>query len=169
MSVANTPEKIITSKIKFIRNQKVMLDKDLAELYGVSLKRLNEQVKRNLKRFPKDFMFQLKAAEYESLRSQFATLKRGRHSKYLPYVFTEQGVAMISSVLNSDRAIEVNIAIMRVFVRLRKVISENAELMRKINRIEQRLDKHDEEIQVVFDVIKRLMTIPTKKQKIIGF
>ncbi len=114
----------IKQKIFLIRSQKVMLDTDLAGLYDVTAKRLNEQVKRNLKRFPIDFMFQLNEDEYKSLRSQIATLKhgRGRHRKYLPYVFTEQGISMLSSVLNSEQAIQVNIAIMRTFVNIRKTL-----------------------------------------------
>src|SRR6266849_10784845 len=121
------PSERIEKAILLIRGQKVMLDSDLAELYGVATKRLNEQVRRNRARFPKDFMFQLTGKEAESLRSQNATLKkgRGRHRKYAPYAFTEQGVAMLSSVLNSERAIEVNIAIMRAFVRLREILSSH--------------------------------------------
>jgi len=115
-----TPSKIETM-IYVIRDQKVLLDSDLAELYGVTSKRMNEQVKRNIRRFPPDFMFQLTAEEYDSLRSQFATLEtgRGKHRKYRPHVFTENGVAMLSSVLTSDRAIDVNISIMRTFAKLR--------------------------------------------------
>lgn len=116
------PAESITSKILLIRNEKVLLDKDLAELYGVETRVLNQAVRRNIIRFPDDFMFQLTAEEYRSLRSQFVTLKRGEHSKYLPYAFTEQGVAMLLSVLNSPRAIQVNTAIMRAFVQLRKFL-----------------------------------------------
>ena len=116
------PVEIIQNKIYLIRGHKVILDKDLAELYNVSTKQLKQQVHRNLKRFPIDFMFELTWKETESLRSQFVTLKRGEHIKYLPYAFTEQGVAMLSSVLNSDRAIEVNIQIMRVFTKLREMM-----------------------------------------------
>jgi len=133
---------IIERKIYLIRGHKVMLDSDLAELYGIETKRLNEQVRRNLKRFPEDFMFQLTLAEAESLRSQIATLEKGRgeHRKYLPLVFTEQGVAMLSSVLNSERAVQVNIAIMRTFVKLRQMLASNAELARKLAAMEKKYD-----------------------------
>jgi len=146
-----------------------MVDADLAELYEVPTKRRNEQVRRNLKRFPEDFMFQLTAEEAESLRSQFATLKptgRGRHRKYLPYVFTEQGVAMLSNVLNSERAIEANIVIMRAFVRLREMMLSNDELNRKINALEQ---KYDEKFKVVFTALRKLIAAPEKPRREIGF
>jgi phage regulator Rha-like protein len=141
-----------------------MLDRDLAALYGVATKRLNEQVRRNLARFPDDFMFQLDAEEAEVLRSQSATLKlgRGQHRKYRPYAFTEQGVAMLSSVLNSDRAIEVNIAIMRAFVRLREMLASNKDLARKLDALEK---KYDAQFRVVFDAIRQLMAPPTEDQK----
>ncbi len=144
------PVEIIEKKIYLIRGHKVMLDSDLAELYGVETKRLNEQVRRNLKRFPDDFMFQLTEEEAESLRSHFATLKsgRGKHRKYLPYAFTEQGVAMLSSVLNSDRAIEVNVQIMRTFVKLREMLSTHKDLARKLADMEK---KYDAQFNVVFD------------------
>jgi len=159
---------IIERKIYLIRGHKVMLDSDLAELYGVETKRLNEQVRRNLKRFPEDFMFQLTLAEAESLRSQIATLEKGRgeHRKYLPLVFTEQGVAMLSSVLNSERAVQVNIAIMRTFVKLRQMLASNAELARKLAAMEK---KYDSQFKVVFDAIRQLMTPPEPKKRKIGF
>ena len=135
----------IENKILFIRGLKVLLDEGLANMYQVSTKRLNEQVKRNKRRFPEDFMFQLTSSECEILRSQFATSKGGR--RYLPYAFTEQGVAMLSGILNSKRAILVNIEIMRAFVRLRKVISQNKELAKKIEELENRYEKHDKDIQ----------------------
>jgi hypothetical protein len=136
------PIEVIEKKILLIGGQKVMLDSDLAVLYGVTTKRLNEQVRRNLKRFPQDFMYQLSAEEFESLRSHFATLKsgRGKHRKYLPQVFTEQGIAMLSSVLNSDRAIAVNIQIMRAFVKLREMISTRKDLARKLGELEKKYD-----------------------------
>ncbi|MBI4358474.1 MAG: ORF6N domain-containing protein [Candidatus Omnitrophica bacterium] len=151
--------------IFLIRGHKVMLDNDLAELYGVTTKRLNEQVRRNIKRFPPDFMFQLTFVEAKSLRSQFATLEksgRGRHRKYFPYAFTEQGIAMLSSVLNSERAIQVNITIMRAFVKLRQLASAHSELAKKLAELEKRTSKHDKEIQAIFEVIRRLMTPPTR-------
>ena len=143
-----------------------MLDSALAELYGVETKQLKRAVRRNVRRFPSDFMFELTKAEYESLRYQFGTLKRGEHSKYLPLAFTEQGVAMLSSVLNSDRAIEVNILIMRAFVRLRGMISSHRELLRKLDDMEM---KYDEQFQVVFEAIRQLMTPPETARKKIGF
>jgi phage regulator Rha-like protein len=160
---------VIERKIYLIRGHKVMLDSDLAELYGVETKRLNEQVRRNPKRFPDDFMFQLTVEETESLRSHFATLKSGRgtHRKYLPYVFTEQGVSMLSSVLNSDRAIEVNVQIMRTFVKLRELMATHKDLARKLADIEK---KYDSQFKVVFDAIRQLMIPPeTKKKGKIGF
>jgi phage regulator Rha-like protein len=161
------PQEIIEEKIFIIRGHKVMLDKDLAKLYGVPIKRLNEQVKRNLKRFPDDFMFQLSWEEAQSLRSQFATLnsKRGEHRKYLPYAFTEHGVAMLSSVLNSERAIQVNIAIMRAFGKLREILSTHKELAHKLRELEHKVGKHDEEIQLIFTAIRQLMEPPPEPPK----
>ena len=162
------PSERIEKRIFASRGQRVMLDTDLAELYRVTTKRLNEQVRRNIKRFPSDFMFQLTMEEDESLRSQIATLKggRGQHRKYLPYVFTEQGVAMLSSVLNSDRAVQVNIEIMRAFVRLREMMSTHKDLARKLETLEK---KYDAQFRVVFDAIRQLMTPPEPKKKKIGF
>lgn len=156
----------IERQIYLIRGQKVMLDSDLAELYGVEVKQLKRQVRRNIDRFPGDFLFQLTGAEYDSLRCQIGTLKRGEHSKYLPYVFTEQGVAMLSSVLNSKRAVQVNIAIMRVFVQLRLMISSNKELAVRLDELEK---KYDEQFSVVFDAIRELMTPPEEDKRKIGF
>lgn len=124
------PIETILSKIFLIRNQKIILDSDLAKLYCVEVKQLKRAVNRNIQRFPSDFMFKLTREEYNSLRYQFGTLKRGQHSKYLPYAFTELGVAMLSSVLNSDRAIEINIIIMRAFVKLRELISTGKKITR---------------------------------------
>jgi hypothetical protein len=169
----------VERRIYFIRDQKVMIDTDLAELYGVPTFRLNEQVKRNRKRFPEDFMFQLTPDEYRFLTSQIAILKRsgtGKHRKYLPYAFTEQGVAMLSSVLHSERAIGVNIAVMRAFVRLREVLSTHKELVHKLEYIERRLESHDLqfeehalEIRSVFKAIRRLMRRPRKSNVKIGY
>jgi len=165
---AIVPIEVIEKKILLIRGHKVMLDSDLAVLYGVTTKRLNEQVRRNLRRFPSDFMFQLTAEEIESLRSQFATLKtgRGRHRKYLPYVFTEQGVAMLSSVLNSEKAIEVNILIMRAFVKLREMLATHKDLAKKMEEMEK---KYDEQFKVVFEAIYELMKPPEPSRRRIGF
>ena len=169
------PQELIERRIFVIRSQKVMLDKDLAGLYSVPTKRLNEQVRRNLKRFPEDFMFQLSWEEAEFLRSQFATLnkadkssKRGKHIKYLPYAFTEQGVAMLSSVLNSERAIQVNIAIMRAFVRLKQVLATHKEIAEKLEKLEKRMDKQDKYVIAIFEIMKSLMpsfTAPSSKPK----
>lgn len=153
--------------VLFVRGHRVMLDSDLAALYGIPTKRLNEQVKRNIKRFPGDFMFQLNGSENQNLRSQFATSKKGGGGRrYLPMVFTEQGVAMLSSVLNSPKAIQVNIQIMRTFVKLRQLMASNAELAAKINELEK---KYDGQFAVVFEAIRELVAVPTPKTRKIGF
>ncbi|OGA21150.1 MAG: DNA-binding protein [Betaproteobacteria bacterium RIFCSPLOWO2_02_FULL_67_26] len=163
------PVERITRAILLIRGQKVLLDTDLAELYGVETKALNRAVKRNFGRFPDDFMIQLTAEEAERLRFQIGTLKtgRGRHRKYRPYAFTEQGVAMLSSVLRSERAVRVNIEIMRAFVQLRQMLSSHADLARKLAALEK---KYDAQFKVVFDAIRELTTPPepTRKRRI-GF
>ncbi|MBI5327852.1 MAG: ORF6N domain-containing protein [Deltaproteobacteria bacterium] len=166
-----TPVEAIERKIYLVRGNKVMLDSDLAELYGVATKVLLQAVKRNLKRFPSDFMFQLNYQQVAALRSQIVTLKKGRgqHRKYPPYVFTEQGVAMLSSVLNSERAIEVNIHIMRAFVKLREMISTNKELAHKLAQLERKIEKHDDEIKAIFNAIRQLMIPPEPKKRKIGF
>jgi hypothetical protein len=178
----------IAQLVLFIRNEKVILDRDLASLYGVTTRALNQAVKRNAARFPADFMFQLTKSEYEISRSQFViafgrsrpttrprdassrsqtvTLKRGENIKYLPYAFTEQGVAMLSSVLRSPRAVEVNIAIMRTFVQLRRLMETNRELARKIQALEK---KYDEKFAVVFAAIKELISPKAPARKQIGF
>ena len=145
-----------------------MLDNALADLYGVPVKVLTQAVKRNLARFPEDFMFELTSDEAERLRSQSVTLKqgRGRHRKYNPYAFSEQGVAMLSSVLNSDRAIEVNILIMRAFVKLRQMIASHKDLARKLDALEK---KYDGQFQIVFEAIRQLMAIEEKPKRKIGF
>ena len=146
-----------------------MLSSHLAELYAVKAKVLIQAVKRNIDRFPKDFMFQLSKKEEDSLRFQFGSLKRGQHVKYLPYAFTEQGVAMLSSVLRSKRAVQVNIAIMRVFVRLKEILSTHKELAHKLSQLERKIEKHDTEIQAVFEAIRQLMTPPERPKRKIGF
>jgi ORF6N domain len=153
------PIERIERAILLIRGYKVLLDRDLAGLYGVEVRALIQAVKRNLSRFPQDFMFQLTADEAQLLRSQSVTLKpgRGRHRKYLPYAFTQEGVAMLSSVLRSERAIQVNIGIMRAFVRLRLLLSSNAELAQRLDELEKR---YDEQFQVVFQAIRELMSPP---------
>jgi predicted XRE-type DNA-binding protein len=174
----------ITQSIYIIRDQKVLMDSDLAELYGVETKRLNEQVKRNIERFPEDFMFQLTQKEWEelltllgdapeesSLRSQFATLEKGRgkHRKFLPYVFTEQGVAMLSSVLNSSTAIQVNISIMRVFVSMRTWAMNYDDLLDRINKLNANQTAHNEQIQHIYRVIEELLRPSLSNRRLIGF
>ena len=181
---------LIERRIYLIRGHKVMLDFDLAELYGVSTRQLNQQVTRNKKRFPEDFMFRLTKDETEALRSQFVTsneklaefgpktnnlrsqfvissLHGGR--RHLPYAFTEQGVAMLSSVLNSEQAIEVNIAIMRAFVRLKQMLETNEELNRKFTAVIRKLSTHDKYFRVVFDELKKLTNEPRSSGRPIGF
>jgi hypothetical protein len=160
------PIEIIEKKILLIGGQKVMLDSDLAALYKVPTKRLNEQVRRNLKRFPDDFMYQLSQEEFESLKSHFATSSSWGGRRKLPYVFTEQGIAMLSSVLNSDRAIEVNIQIMRTFVKLRELISTHKDLARKLSDLEK---KYDGQFQIVFEAIRQLIEQPEPPKRKIGF
>ena len=162
------PTERIAGSVIYLRGQKVMLDFDLAALYGVATKILNQAVKRNVGRFPEDFMFQLSPEEARSLRSQIATLKRGEHLKYRPYAFTEQGVAMLSSVLNSNRAVKVNIVIMRAFVKLRETIETNRALARKFAELEKRVGKHDEKIDAILETIRQLMAPSTKPTREIG-
>jgi hypothetical protein len=166
------PAERIEKAILLIRGQKVMLDRDLAELYGVPTKRLNEQVSRNRKRFPADFMFQLSKDELENWRSQFATSNPSARMgvRRQPYAFTEQGVAMLSSVLSSDRAVEVNVAIMRAFVRLRQIMSTQKDLARKLDDLERKLAGHDEKFAIVFEAIRQLMApSPAPPKRRIGF
>ena len=158
------PVETIVSKILFLRNEKVA-SRGLAEMYGVETKQLKRAVRRNIDRFPNDFMFKLTNAEHRSLRRQFGTLKRGAHSKYPPMAFTEQGVAMLSTVLNSRRAIEVNIAIMRAFVHLRKMIVSHKELAKKLKELEHHIKDHDEKILAIFEAIQQLITLPQIPRK----
>ena len=160
------PEERIENLIFLIRGEKVMLDSDLANLYEVTTKRLNESIKRNIKRFPEDFMFQLNENEHKSLRSQIATSNRRGGRRSLPYVFTENGVAMLSSVLNSERAILVNIEIMRAFTKLRRMLASNTALARKLKTLEK---KYDTQFKIIFDAIRQLMAPPATSRKIIGF
>jgi len=164
------PAERIEQSILLLRGQKVMLDSDLATLYGVETKVLLQAVKRNLDRFPDDFMFQLDGEEWNALRSQFVTLNkptgRGQHRKYRPYAFTEQGVAMLSSVLRSPQAVAVNIEIMRAFVRLRRLLATHADLARKLDALER---KYDAQFKVGFDAIRQLMAPPPAKRPELGF
>ena len=162
------PQEVIKNKIYLIRGQKVMLDRDLAKLYRVKTKVLNQAIHRNIKRFPGDFMFQLTKEELEILRSQIVTSRWGGR-RYLPYAFTEQGIAMLSSVLKSERAIQVNIAIMRAFVRLRQILFTHKELAGKLRQLEYKVDSHDKEIKAIFDAIRKLMEPPKKPIRRIGF
>ncbi|MHB8791502.1 MAG: ORF6N domain-containing protein [Desulfobulbaceae bacterium] len=165
MSLDLVPMEAITAKIYLLRNQKVMLDRDLAELYGVETKVFNQAVRRNITRFPDDFMFKLTNQEVRHLRSQFVTSSWGGR-RYNPMAFTEQGVAMLSSVLKSERAIEVNIAIMRAFVQMRQMLVTHADLKRKIEEMES---KYDEQFQIVFEAIRQLLTEDEKPKSKIGF
>jgi hypothetical protein len=190
MSKEIIPADQIALWIRYFRGEKVLLDFDLATLYGVAAKALNQAVKRNRERFPNDFMFQLTAEEVLSLRSQTVTSsiqdtgnqeivknwsqnvtssKKHGGTRYRPYAFTEEGIAMLSSVLNSKRAVKVNIAIMRAFVKLRWALETNRELARKFSELERRVGKHDEEIATILEAIRQLMTPPEKPQREIGF
>lgn len=176
MSKTQQPTKEITAqliidKVHSIRERKVMLDKDLAAMYGVQTAALNQAVKRNSLRFPVDFMFQLSQKEFDSLISQSVISKNtGRGgTRKLPYAFTEQGVAMLSSVLNSETAIQVNIQIIRVFIKMKQLLLDNKELYLKIEKIENKLTAHDEDIQNIFVILKKLLQPPPIKRKAIGF
>lgn len=163
------PAEVLEQKIYLLRGHKVMLDKDLAELYGVATKYLKRQIRRNIERFPKDFMFQLSTKEFNNWRSQFVTSNSSDKMglRYAPYAFTEHGVAMLSSVLNSKRAIQVNIAIMRTFTKLRDMISTHKDLKRKLKEMEK---KYDKQFQVVFQALEQLLEEPEQKpKKQIGF
>ena len=163
------PLEVIEKKIYFLRGQKVILDSDLAELYGVETKRLNEQVKRNRARFPKDFMFQLTQEEtktWQRLRSQFATLKRGYNIKYRPFAFTEHGAIMAATVLNSPTAIEMSVFVVRAFIKLREMLTAHKDLANKLAELE---NKYDSQFKIVFDAIRALMAEPEKPKRTIGF
>ena len=162
------PHGLIENRIFLIRGHKVMLDFHLAELYGVEAKLLKRAVRRNINRFPHDFMFELTNEEYDILRSQFGTSSWGGR-RYPPYAFTEQGVAMLSSVLHSQSAIHVNIQIIRAFVKLRKILSTHKELAFKLKQLEAKVEKHDGEIQAIFEAIRQLMVLPEKPKRPIGF
>jgi phage regulator Rha-like protein len=167
MHHALTSEKIM-NKIYMIRGKKVMLDKDLAELYEVETKRLNEQVKRNIDRFPSDFMFELTKEEFTNLRSQFATSSWGG-IRYMPFAFTEHGILMLSSVLNSDRAVQVNIQIMRAFVELRKTLLTNEKVLHEVEKLKSKVERHDDEIETIILTIEKMLAPESKPSKKIGF
>ena len=162
------PDENIISKIYFIRGQKIMLDEDLALLYQVETKRLNEQVKRNSDRFPKDFIFQLSSKEFENLKSQFATSSWGGRRKF-PFAFTEQGVSMLSGVLNSPVAIQVHIQIIRIFTKMRELLLTNKEILLKLERMEKDVKENKEDIAMIFRALKQLLEQPKPKRRIIGF
>lgn len=184
MSIDTAPTAVesIALSIATLRNQRILLDSDLAQLYGVETKRLNEQVRRNGARFPDDFMFQLTAEEYAALRSQFATLKpgRGQHRKYMPYVFTEHGAIMAAMVLNSPRAVEVSVYVVRAFVRLREALASTQELAKRLADLEEKTEslalQHDSfthntraQLKQVFEALRQLMTPPDPPRRPIGF
>lgn len=169
------PDETIINKIYLVRGQKVMLDADLAELYDVDTKQLKRAVKRNLERFPGDFMFELTAEEFQNLRCQFGTSSWGG-ARYFPMAFTDLGVSQLSTVLKSKKAIMVNLQIMRVFNRMQKMLLNYKEVLLKIEKIEQQLlkqsartDKHEEEIQLIFKALKQLLALPEKQRKRIGY
>ena len=163
-------EKRILSKIYYIREQKVMLDRDLAELYGVETKRLKEQVNRNRSRFPKHFMFELSQKEHEILRSQNATLKQGAHSKYPPYAFTEHGILMLSNVLKSERAIKMSIKIIDVFVKLREMVLSHKDILLQLEKLEKQTLLNAEDIQSIFDQLRQFLIPPEQSnRRRIGF
>jgi hypothetical protein len=162
-------EELIAGEIYKIRGFKVLLDADLSVLYGVETKVLKRAVRRNIERFPDDFMFELSLKEYNSLRSQIGTLEKGKHSKYLPMAFTEQGIAMLSGILRSPTAIEVNIQIMRVFVKMRKLISRYEELLEKVEKLESNAMEQNEHIIQIYEVIKELIEPTYKNRKPLGY
>ena len=170
-SLVKIPDEFIMNKIIVLRDKKVMIDRDLAKLYGVTTKRLNEQVKRNLKRFPDDFMFQITKEEKEEIILQFEHLNGLKFSPVLPYVFTEHGAIMLASVLNSDKAIEVNIQIVRVFTQIRQMLSDHTELRLEIEKIKKKVDNHNKNIEIVFQYLDELLEKKDnqKPRKQIGF
>ena len=171
------PQEVIERKVLLIRGQKVMLDKDLAQLYGVTTGNLNKVVNRNLERFPNDFMFRLTKEEFKNLIFHFGTsnlvsqnvISSWGGTRKLPYAFTEQGVSMLSSVLHSKQAVLVNVAIMRAFVKFREILSTHKELAYKLSQLERKIEKHDGEIKAIFDAIRQLMAPPKERYRRIGF
>ena len=169
-NLAILSDDIVVNKIYVIRNQKVMLDRDLAELYGVETKVLKQAVKRNIDRFPEDFMFELTKSELENWRSQFVTSNSDKMGlRYSPFAFTEHGVLMLSSILNSQQAIQVNIQIVRIFTRLRNLLSEHTELKLEIAEIKKHLQNHDKNIELVFSYLDKLIDKENQPRKRIGF
>ena len=164
------PDDAIATKIYLIRSQKVMLDRDLAELYGVETRHLKQAVRRNSDRFPKDFMFKMNKAEFEFLRTQFASSKEPRGgTRYMPMVFTEQGVTMLSCILNSKRAIAVNIQVIRIFTKMREMLLTHKDILLQLEKIENKLASHDEQIAKIFLYLKQLLNPPEVPRPRIGF
>jgi len=163
------PDEVVINKILVLRGKKVMIDKDIAELYGVSTKRLNEQVKRNKKRFPEDFMFQLTQEEKDEVVANCDHLKNLKYSPNLPFAFTEHGAVMLASVLNSDRAIEVNIQIVRIFTQIREMLLTNKDILLKLEQLEKKATGHDAEIQLIFEALRKLLNKPQEPRRRIGF
>jgi phage regulator Rha-like protein len=159
----------VMNKIYFIRNQKVMLDKDLAELYGVNPRRLREQVKRNKERFPENFMFQLSEDELDTMVSHFATPSRQYFGGYLPYAFTEHGVLMLANVLKSKQAIEVSLRLVEIFVKMREILAGNKDILLKLEQLEKRITGHEDDIQMIFSALKQLIQPPHPQRQKIGF
>ena len=163
------PDEVVISKILLLRGKKVMIDRDIADLYGVSTKRLNEQVKRNIKRFPEDFLFQLTQAEKDEVVAICDHLKGLKFSPTLPYAFTEHGAVMLAGVLNSNRAILVNIQIVRIFTGLREMLLTNKDILLKLEQLEKQTSRHDEDIQMIFSALKQLLNPPQLPRRRIGF
>ena len=170
VSLATFDEKVI-NKIYIIRKQKVMVDRDLAEMYGIETKVLKQAVKRNLERFPKDFMFEMSKKEFEDWRSQFVTSNSAdiMGLRYAPFCFTEQGVAMLSSILNSAIAIQVNIQIIRVFTRMKEMLLSNKDILLKLEKLEKDVKVNKEDIAMIFQALKQLLSSPQPKRRMIGF
>ena len=169
MKTSQIPSVVIENKILFIRGRKVLLDADLAELYGVTTKRLNEQVKRNLERFPLDFMFKLKNSEKEKVVANCDHLAHLRFSHSLPFAFTEHGAVMLASVLNSPKAIEASLLVVRTFIRLREILSTHKKLAQKLKELELKIESHDQQIISIFEAIDQLLSPPEKPKRQMGF
>ncbi|HRF35554.1 MAG TPA: ORF6N domain-containing protein [Cyclobacteriaceae bacterium] len=164
------PDEVVVSKIYLIRGQKVMIDRDLAELYGVETKRLKEAVRRNIARFPQDFMFEMNKSEFEQWRKESITESEDKQGlRYAPFCFTEQGVTMLSCVLNSKRAIEVNIQIIRIFTRLRELVLTHKDILLKLEQIERKAVKQDDDIKLIFEYLRELLNPPSQPMRKIGF
>lgn len=166
----SVPDEVVISKIYLIRSQKVMIDRDLAELYGVETKRLKEAVRRNIERFPEDFMFEMNKAEFEQWRKESITESEDRQGlRYAPFCFTEQGVTMLSCVLNSKRAIEVNIQVIRIFTRLREMVLTHKDILLKLEQLERKAVKQDGDIKLIFEYLRELLNPPSEPMRKIGF